>query len=198
MTDARTRRAIATPAAGNATDRFVVISGCSGGGKSTLIEELRRHHYAVVEEPGRRIVSEELAGNGKALPWINLQAFARRAIATTLRDRSEASLASGWVFFDRGLVDAAAALEHATGEPAIEEFGTVHRYHGRVFLAPPWPEIYRKDDKRRHDFSDATAEYDRLQIAYSRLGYELEILPKIGVEQRAHHIIQYLSNGPSI
>ncbi|MPT22826.1 MAG: ATPase, partial [Starkeya sp.] len=40
-------------------DRFVVISGCSGGGKSTLLTELARRGFAVVEEPGRRIVAEE-------------------------------------------------------------------------------------------------------------------------------------------
>ena len=42
-------------------DRFVIISGCSGGGKSTLLAELARRGYRVVEEPGRRIVAEELA-----------------------------------------------------------------------------------------------------------------------------------------
>jgi predicted ATPase len=45
-------------------DQFVVISGCSGGGKSTLIAELGRRGYPVVEEPGRRIVKEELASGG--------------------------------------------------------------------------------------------------------------------------------------
>ena len=49
-------------------NRFVVISGCSSGGKSTLIAELSRRGYAVVEEPGRRIVKEEMARNGLALP----------------------------------------------------------------------------------------------------------------------------------
>jgi predicted ATPase len=52
-------------------DRFVVISGCSGGGKSTLLAELRGRGYAVVEEPGRRIVREELEGRGAALPWVD-------------------------------------------------------------------------------------------------------------------------------
>ena len=33
-----------------------VISGCSGGGKSTLLMELARRGHAVVDEPGRRIV----------------------------------------------------------------------------------------------------------------------------------------------
>ena len=38
--------------------RFVLISRCSGGGKSTLLAELRARGYPVVEEPGRRIIAE--------------------------------------------------------------------------------------------------------------------------------------------
>ncbi len=97
-------------------NRFVVISGCSGGGKSTLLAELQRRGHAVVEEPGRRIVREETAGDGAALPWVDLAAFARRAVDLALADREAAASLDGWVFFDRGLVDAAAALEHATDE----------------------------------------------------------------------------------
>ena len=52
-------------------DLFVVISGCSGGGKSTLLTELGRRGYMTVEEPGRRIVKEELLGNGLALRVIH-------------------------------------------------------------------------------------------------------------------------------
>src|SRR6516165_9149624 len=52
------------------SDRFVVISGCSSGGKSTLLAELGRRGHATVEEPGRRIVRQELAGDGSALPWV--------------------------------------------------------------------------------------------------------------------------------
>jgi len=42
--------------------RFVVISGCSGGGKSALMIELGQRRYATVEKPGRRIVKEEMLG----------------------------------------------------------------------------------------------------------------------------------------
>lgn len=52
--------------------RFVIISGCSGGGKSTLIDELAKRGHAVVEEPGRRIIADERARGGTALPWIDL------------------------------------------------------------------------------------------------------------------------------
>jgi predicted ATPase len=39
---------------------FVILSGCSGGRKSTLLAELGRCGHSIVEEPGRRIVKQEL------------------------------------------------------------------------------------------------------------------------------------------
>jgi predicted ATPase len=76
-------------------DRFVVISGCSGGGKSTLLAELGRCGHTVVDEPGRRIVVEEMKGGGSALPWVDAAAFARRAIAMALADRDSAAASNG-------------------------------------------------------------------------------------------------------
>ncbi len=173
-------------------NRFVVISGCSGGGKSTLLEELARRGHAVVEEPGRRIVREETARGGRALPWVDAAAFARRAIEMALADRAAAARHPGWVFFDRGLIDAASALEHVTGEPALEQYGRTHRYQPQVFLTPPWPEIYAHDAERRHDLAAGLAEYERLLQAYPRLGYETVILPKASVAERADFILRSL------
>ncbi|WP_430985828.1 AAA family ATPase, partial [Escherichia coli] len=65
---------------------LVVISGCSGGGKSTLLAELKARGHAVVEEPGRRIIAEETARGGLALPWVDLAAFLHRAIEMALSD----------------------------------------------------------------------------------------------------------------
>ena len=103
---------------------FVTISGCSGGGKSTLLAELRRRGFPTIDEPGRRIVVEELKRNGRALPWVDAVAFARLAIEVSLADRAAAEASAPWVFFDRGLIDAAAALEHLTGERVIESLGS--------------------------------------------------------------------------
>jgi predicted ATPase len=173
-------------------DRFVVISGCSGGGKSALLAELGRRGHAVVEEPGRRIVKEELKGDGSALPWVDEAAFARRAVAMALADRASAGVLDGWVFFDRGLVDAAAGLQHLTGEQVLKALGQSHRYHRRVFLAPPWQEIYVTDRERRHSLDAALAEYSRLLEAYPSLGYEVFVLPRMGVVGRADFVLNTL------
>lgn len=176
--------------------RFVVLSGCSGGGKSTLLAELRRRGHAVVDEPGRRIVKAELANRGAALPWLDLAAFAKRAIDVALQDRQAALTQPGWVFFDRGLVDAASALEQAGSEPVLARLGRTHRYHPTVFLTPPWPEIFAGDGERRHGFDDAVAEYARLEQAYRALGYYLFVLPKTTVEARADLVLGELGAPP--
>jgi predicted ATPase len=145
-----------------------------------------------VEEPGRRIVREEMEGEGSALPWVDTAAFLRRAIAMSLADRISARMLEGWVFFDRGLVDAAAGLQYLAGEPVLAPLGKTHRYHQRVFLTPPWPEIYLTDPERGHGLDSAVAEYLRLLEIYPLLGYEVSILPKIGAAERADFILNAL------
>ncbi|MBB4234032.1 AAA family ATPase [Rhizobium esperanzae] len=174
-------------------NRSVLISGCSGGGKSTLLAELGRRGYRIVEEPGRRIVKQEIEGVGAALPWANMEAFARRAIEMAIADHAAIARQPGRAFFDRGLIDAAAALQHLTGEPILERLSAAYPYDRRVFLTPPWPEIYVSDPERRHGFDEAVAEYDRLAAIYPMLGYEVIILPKMPVADRADFVLDHLS-----
>lgn len=178
-------------------NRWVVLSGCSGGGKSSLAAELRRRGYPVVDEPGRRVIAEEEQGDGRALPWHDMKAFLLRVIAMAREDLERARAAQeGWVFFDRGLIDALVALGNIEGEPTVGAFadGPLH-YHHRVFLVPPWPGIFVQDEARRHDLAFATQEYSRLLAAYPALGYETIVLPKMSVAQRADHVLECLETG---
>jgi predicted ATPase len=169
-------------------DRLFVISGCSGGGKSSVLRELGRRSHHIVEEPGRRIIAEERGRADAALPWADPAAFATRAVAMSLADLEKAEILPGPVFFDRGLVDAAAALEFATGVPISRTYAT-RRYNTRVFMTPPWPEIYVRDGDRRYGLDAAIAEYERLLKAFASLGHAVTILPKACVTQRADLIL---------
>ena len=180
------------------SDTFIVLSGCSGGGKSALLAELARRGHQTVPEPGRRIVMEELACDGRALPWVDAAAFARRAIAVAVADHASLIGADAPVIFDRCLVDAVAALAHLRrncGELALLD---VHRYHRSVFLAPPWQDIFEEDRERRHSFEAAVAEYDRLAAFYPGAGYEVTILPRTTVSERADLIENYLARSGGV
>lgn len=175
-------------------NHFVVISGCSGGGKSTLLSALQRQGHAVVEEPGRRVVRVQLETGGSALPWQDTEAFLHRVLDLTRSDYDRAGAAGGgWVFFDRSWVDAATALQALTGMSVTQMRRRELRYHRCVFLAPPWPEIYRRDPERRHDVQAALDEYERLLHAYPALGYEVHLLPKDSVESRADFVLETLA-----
>lgn len=180
----------------HSSDRFVVISGASSGGKSTMIDALAARGFATVPEAGRRLLREELAAGGAALPWADPTAFLRRMLDQSLADRAVAAAHDGWVFFDRSLIDAISGLEHRTGEPVLHALGMAHRYHHRVFLAPPWPDIYVMDAERRHGLAAATAEYHRLDRDYRLLGYDVCLLPKLPVEERVAFVLGELGIGP--
>jgi predicted ATPase len=92
------------------------------------------------------------------------------------------------------VIDAAAALQCMTGEQVLTLLGRSHRYHRRVFLAPPWPEIYVVDPERRHEFDAALVEYARLIESYPALGYDVVVLPKVGVRERADFVLDVLAH----
>lgn len=167
----------------------ILITGCSGGGKSTLLAALAARGCTVVEEPGRRIVAEELAGQGAALPWVDLAAFARRALAMARSDLDAVADRPEPVFFDRGLIDAAVALRHAAGIPIHTTLGHQRHYAQTVLFAPPWPELFQGDGARRHGFEDATQEATRLEAALTDLGYDLCPLPKASVSARVAFVL---------
>jgi len=94
-------------------------------------------------------------------------------------------------FFDRGIVDAVSFLEHL--HLAVPEHlanaARKYRYYGKVFMTPPWREIYRNDEERRHSFDEAVANYMSLVGTYERLGYEVVEIPKVDIEARAGFIL---------
>ena len=67
-------------------DEFSVLSGCSGGGKSSLLAELDRRGYATVPEPGREIVKQQLSVGGDGLPWENALKFTLMMVSRYMDD----------------------------------------------------------------------------------------------------------------
>lgn len=172
--------------------KLVVISGCSGGGKSTLLSELSNKGYAVVSEVGREIVQEQLAIKGDMTPWQNPQAFCEmmieRSIAAYHRAKTMTTAMNQVVFFDRSFLEGVSyyqSLKIDKYNHFIEEL----RYYPTIFMAPPWKDIFCQDDERKHSFEDALIEYERLLKFYPEQGYQIIALPKVSVEERVEFLL---------
>jgi predicted ATPase len=172
-----------------ARERFIVISGCSGGGKSSLIGELARRGYSTVAEPGRQVIREQNAIGGDAVPDRDAVKFLELTVSRTMHamilaaSRAEATP----VFFDRAIVDQVSGTVPAHFARAVQIF----RY-GRVFIVPPWPENFRNDAERKHSFEDALVHYAALLKTYERYGYALTFIPKLTVSHRADFVLENL------
>jgi len=170
---------------------YVVISGCSGGGKSALLSELVRRGYFVVLEPGRQIVKEQHAIDGDALPWTNLQKFLDLALSRYLYQFNSQDQTDQFIFFDRGIID---AVQLDFPQPKyFQNAANNFRYNRLVFLVPPWKEIFANDVERKHDFESAVKEFNELLIKYKNFGYETVLIPKVSVKERVDFILEKLA-----
>ena len=170
--------------------QFIVLSGCSGGGKSSLLAELGKRGFATFEEPGRQVVKEQLLIGGDALPWANADLFLELTISRSIHHLVEAARGDRIAFFDRGIVDQLGGYGRMGMEipahfrAAAERF----RYRETVFLVPPWREIFANDAERRHSFEDSVAQYEAVLSTYIDFGYRPVIVPQTDVAARADFI----------
>ena len=70
---------------------------------------------------------------------------------------------------------------------ACEEY----RYE-KIFVLPPWKEIYTGDNERYETYEQAVAIHDQLSRTYQRLGYSPIEVPEGSVAERTSFILSRL------
>jgi predicted ATPase len=178
-------------------NRLFVITGGPGSGKSTLVDALAGHGIRSMPEAGRAIIQDQVAIGGQALPWLDRSAFAQLMLTWEMRSYRDALGVDGPVIFDRGVPDVAGYLRLSKlPVPAhLERAMQMFRYHWRVFVAPPWREIFAQDAERKQSFPEAEATYKTVTGIYSGLGYELIALPLSSVEERVRAVLAVIREG---
>lgn len=173
--------------------RFYVITGASGGGKSSLVSALKDLGYSTIPEAALAILREQLECNGKILPSVNRTAFMEAVLARSIEDYETAQALKGPVFFDRGIPEWSRFLGRSSNPNA--KAVTRCRYASTVFVAEPWPEIYRCDRYRQHGFERAARSYEGTVSAYIEAGYRTCVIPKVSVQERVQFILSQLETG---
>jgi len=172
-----------------------VFTGGPGSGKTSEIEALRARGHACAAEAGRSIIRDQMRIGGNALPWRDRELYAEIMLAWELRTYREVEGQGGSVFLDRGLPDIVGYLR-LEGLPVPEHTmraAKTLRYNRRVFLFPPWPEIFAQDAERKQTVEIAERTYAAMAEIYAELGYETVEVPRLSVPDRARFIMESVS-----
>ena len=88
------------------------------------------------------------------------------------------------------------SLHHLTplNERELNTWLSTYQYFPKVFLLPPWKEIYVNDAERDHTFEHAEWVNSITQEWYHRCRYQLIEVPKVSVDERCTFVLQALAN----
>jgi len=171
---------------------FYVLTGGPGAGKTSLLNFLHKMGFSFIPETAREIIKQRLAKGLSPRP--DPPAFAKEMFKIDLDHFLSRTHSNSLLFFDRSFLDSACLLFEADpgAYQEIESICLTNRYNQKVFIAPPWEEIYQTDSERDQDFEESIVVHNKIRKWYSQHGYEIVIIPKNSVEQRARFILDHI------
>jgi predicted ATPase len=157
-----------------------------------VIDALAGFGHARTVEAGRGIIQDQVDIGGNALPWSDRALFAEMMLSWELRSYRMALEHPDTVFFDRGVPDVIGYLRlvDLPVPPHVIKAAGEFRYNRRVFIAPPWKEIFHPDRERKQDFDEAVRTYASLASTYTEYGYELTELPRVSIDERVQFVLR--------
>jgi predicted ATPase len=76
--------------------------------------------------------------------------------------------------------------------PAFFDEACSENQYSKVFVLPPWEEIYESDEARYENFEQAKLIFDHLKETYQKYNYNLIEVPKGTIEERIKFILHHL------
>ena len=170
----------------------VVVTGGPGAGKTALLEALQSRGYAIVADSPRAIIQHRKQRGLSPRP--EPHEFARETLRMDVDNYERLDGTSGYIFFERSVLDALCSLDHVA--PLGDELNawlSKYRYCRKVFVPPPWQDIYVTDAERDHTFAHAERVHRIVCDWYGRCGYQVVELPKTSVEERCDFVLRTLA-----
>mgnify|MGYP000966064771 CR=1 FL=1 len=176
----------------NSNRNYYVLTGGPGTDKTTILESLKNKNYTCIPEVAREIIKDQVNKRGSALPWANKAEYAKLMWQESIRSYQSVieSNSLSKIFFDRGILDTICYMEMENLAFEFEQIEFLKSVlYKKVFILPPWHEIYVTDQERKQSWQEAIITYNSMRNIYNKYGYEVIEVPKDSVENRVQFIL---------
>ena len=174
---------------------IIVIIGGPGTGKTTIIDGLVAKGHWCYPEISREVTLEAKKQGIEQLFLENPLLFSELLLEGRKKQFQNATKEPHEiVFIDRGIPDVLAYM-HYIGDSYPATFDAACREHtySKIFILPPWEEIYISDAERYENFEQAKLIYNHLTETYQNYGYKLIEVPKDTMNNRILFILDEIS-----
>lgn len=169
---------------------WIVITGASCSGKTTVIDLLAEGGYQTVPESGRQYIDGELA-KGRKIGEIREDPGLVRTIFDLMVQTEDRLPVDEIYFLDRGLPDAFSFLRFNGINPNEVILDCIKYHYASVFILDRLP--YIRDGVRVAD-DDTAAYYEKWLLSdYKSLGYEAIRVPVLPSKDRISYILENIS-----
>jgi predicted ATPase len=175
--------------------KIILLIGGPSSGKTTLINHLETEGHICYPEISREVILKAREEGVDYLFLENPMLFSERLLEGRIKQYQNAVNEEKPVFIDRGIPDVVAYMDFI-GDTYPDEFvAACETYkYDKVFLLPPWEEIYTSDAERYESYEEASKIHNYLVDTYTKYGYELHEVPKTSVEERFQFIINHIKD----
>lgn len=174
--------------------QIILLIGGPGSGKTTIIDGLAARGYICYPEISREVTLE---AKKKGIDQLFLKEpllFSELLLEGRVKQFNNAlNETKDFVFIDRGIPDVLAYM-HYIGDSypaAFDEACKIHKYT-KIFILPPWEEIFESDNERYENYDQATLIHNHLIETYENYGYVLNEVPKADLDTRIDYILSQL------
>lgn len=175
--------------------KIILLIGGPSSGKTTLINHLEKEGHVCYPEISREVI---LQAREKGIDYLFLEnpmLFSEMLLEGRIKQYEKAVAEEKSVFIDRGIPDVIAYMDFI-GDSYPQNFvEACEKYkYDKIFLLPPWEEIYTSDETRYETYEEASKIHNFLVDTYKKYGYDLHEVPKTTVENRYQFILEHLKD----
>lgn len=177
-----------------------ILTGTPGSGKTSLLHELKRQGYSVVEEAATDVIAHEYR-HGNPEPWVQSD-FIDKIVQLQKQRQLESVMSPDELqVYDRSPICTFALSRYLGYPPSVlllEELERIEReniYQKQVFFLEHL-EFCQPTEVRKITFEESLL-FEKIHARiYTSLGYRLIQVPPEPLSQRVHRIMKWLRQSP--